>query len=96
LVIFTGKTYENERGYFYIPVTWREEFNLYCGIGVGIDYKNNFLVIDRGTSREYTQKISAKGKLTIPLELREKIHSNKFYILIEQCEEKIILAPILE
>jgi hypothetical protein len=80
----------------FIFLLLREEFNLPCGIRVGIDYKNNILVIDRETSREYTQKFSAKGNLTIPLDLREKIHSNKFYILIEQCEEKIILAPIMD
>lgn len=64
--------------------------------GVGYDYKNNFLVIERETSQKYNQKISARGKLTIPLELREKIHNDRFYILKEQWEEKIILAPVIE
>lgn len=96
LVIFTGKTYENEKGYFYIPVTWREEFNLQSGKVMGIDYKNNFLIINTKPSREYKQKINSKGYLTIPLNLREKLHSNKFYIIVEQREEKIILAPVID
>jgi bifunctional DNA-binding transcriptional regulator/antitoxin component of YhaV-PrlF toxin-antitoxin module len=93
MVIFTGKTYENEKGYLYIPVTWREEFDLQSGEGVGIDYKNNFLVIDKETSREYCQTVSARGNLTIPLELRDKLNNETFYILIEQQKKKIILAP---
>lgn len=96
LVIFTGKTYKNDKGYLYIPVTWREEFNLRSGKVVGIDYKNDCLVIDSKPSREYKQKIDSKGNLTIPLDLREKLHSNNFHIIIEQLEERIILAPILD
>lgn len=62
--------------------------------GFDIDYK--FLVIERETPRKYNQKISARGKLTIPLELREKIHNDRFYILKERWEEKIILAHVID
>jgi bifunctional DNA-binding transcriptional regulator/antitoxin component of YhaV-PrlF toxin-antitoxin module len=96
LIFFTEKIYDNEKGYMYIPAVWRAEFHLHTGTEVGIDYNNDFLVIDKETSREYTQKISSKGNLTIPLKLREKIHNDKFYILIEQRQEKIILAPAIK
>jgi bifunctional DNA-binding transcriptional regulator/antitoxin component of YhaV-PrlF toxin-antitoxin module len=94
LVIFTKKTYENKKGYLYIPVIWREEFNIHSGLEVGIDcYQNSILVIDKTLTREYKQIISNKGFLTIPHELRERLTCNTFQIIIEQKDERIILAP---
>jgi bifunctional DNA-binding transcriptional regulator/antitoxin component of YhaV-PrlF toxin-antitoxin module len=93
MVISTEKTYNNDRGYFYIPVVWREEFNLHRGMEVGIDYYNEVVIIDKSKSREFTQTVSAKGKLTIPLELREQLHNETYNIYIIQRDEKIILTP---
>ncbi|MFC0235483.1 hypothetical protein [Fictibacillus phosphorivorans] len=94
MVIVTEKTYENEKGYFYIPIAWREEFNLHGGEEVGIDcYHNHIVVIDKTVSREYKQKVTEKGKLTIPLELRQKLIDQTYHVIIEQREERIILAP---
>jgi bifunctional DNA-binding transcriptional regulator/antitoxin component of YhaV-PrlF toxin-antitoxin module len=94
MVIFTEKTYENEKGYFYIPVTWREEFDLHCGAEVGIDcYNNAVIIIDKTISREYKQIVSAKGKLTIPQDLRQRLIDQTYHIIIEQRDERIILAP---
>jgi bifunctional DNA-binding transcriptional regulator/antitoxin component of YhaV-PrlF toxin-antitoxin module len=94
LVIFTKKTYENKKGYLYIPVIWREEFNIHSGLEVGIDcYQNSILVIDKTLTREYKQTISNKGYLTIPYELRKKLTCDIFQIIIEQKEERILLAP---
>ncbi|MDR7074228.1 hypothetical protein [Fictibacillus barbaricus] len=96
MVIFTEKTYKNEKGYFYIPVTWREEFKLYNGVEVGIDcFNDSVIVIDRAPAREYKQFVSAKGKLTIPLELRQRLNNQSYHIIIEQRDERIILAPKL-
>ncbi|MBY6037588.1 hypothetical protein KUV80_13035 [Fictibacillus nanhaiensis] len=93
MVIFTDKTYNNQRGYFYIPVTWREEFNLHKGKEVGIDVDNDIIIIDRQQSREFTRTVSAKGKLTIPLELRKHLLNKTYDIIIMQKEEKIMLSP---
>jgi bifunctional DNA-binding transcriptional regulator/antitoxin component of YhaV-PrlF toxin-antitoxin module len=94
LVILMEKMYENEKGYFYIPVVWREEFNLQEGQEVGIDLLNDVIMIDKTNTREFNQIIVGKGKLTIPIELREKL-KNKFYnIFILQRDKKIILTPI--
>jgi bifunctional DNA-binding transcriptional regulator/antitoxin component of YhaV-PrlF toxin-antitoxin module len=96
MVIFTEKTYENEKGYFYIPVTWREEFKLHSGTEVGIDcYNNSIIVIDKSTAREYKQIVTEKGNVTIPLELRQKLNNQTYHIIIEQKDERIILAPKL-
>jgi bifunctional DNA-binding transcriptional regulator/antitoxin component of YhaV-PrlF toxin-antitoxin module len=96
VVIFTEKTYENEKGYFYIPVTWREEFKLHSGTEVGIDcYNNTLIVIDKAVTREFKQIVTEKGKLTIPLELRQKLKDQTYHIIIEQKDERIILAPKL-
>lgn len=88
--------YENEKGYFYIPIVWREEFNLQEGIEVGIDLLNGALIIDKTKTREFNQKIVRKGKLTIPCEIRGKLKSRKYNIFILQRDEKIILTPIKE
>lgn len=94
LVIFTKKTYENKKGYLYIPVIWREEFNIHSGLEIGIDcYHDSILVIDKTLTREYKQIISSKGYLTIPYELRQKLSYDTFQIIIEQKDERIILAP---
>jgi bifunctional DNA-binding transcriptional regulator/antitoxin component of YhaV-PrlF toxin-antitoxin module len=96
MVIFTKKTYENEKGYFYIPVTWREEFKLHSGLKLGIDcYNESIVVIDKTSTREYKQVVTEKGYITIPFELRQKLAFKTFHILIEQRDEKIILAPKL-
>ncbi|WP_226535513.1 AbrB/MazE/SpoVT family DNA-binding domain-containing protein [Fictibacillus halophilus] len=96
MVIFTEKTYENEKGYFYIPVTWREEFKLYSGAEVGIDcYNNSIIVIDKAGTREFKQIVTEKGNITIPLELRKKLINQSYHIIIEQRDERIILAPKL-
>ncbi|MGA4722204.1 hypothetical protein [Fictibacillus nanhaiensis] len=94
MVIYTKKTYDNKKGYLYIPVIWREEFNIYNGLEVGIDcFHDSILVIDKTLTREYKQMISNKGYLTVPYELRQKLTHDTFQIMIEQKDEKIILAP---
>jgi bifunctional DNA-binding transcriptional regulator/antitoxin component of YhaV-PrlF toxin-antitoxin module len=93
MVILTEKVYDNEKGYFYIPVVWREEFDLRNGIEVGIDYYNDVIIIDKLKSREFTQRISAKGRLTIPHELRQQLDNETYKIYIIQTDEKIILTP---
>jgi bifunctional DNA-binding transcriptional regulator/antitoxin component of YhaV-PrlF toxin-antitoxin module len=93
MVIFTEKIYNNQKGYFYIPVIWRDEFNLHSGSEVGIDIVNNNIIIDRIRSRTFTQKVSAKGKLTIPYELRKHLSNKTYDIIIMQKEEKILLTP---
>lgn len=94
LVIYTNKVYENKKGYLYIPVIWREEFNIHNGLEIGIDcYHNSILVIDKSLKREFKQIISNKGYLTIPYALRQKLICNTFQIIIEQKDERIILAP---
>lgn len=93
-MIYTKKTYDNKKGYLYIPVIWREEFNIHSGLEVGIDcYHDSILVIDKTLTREFKQIISNKGYLTIPFELRQKLICNSFQIIIEQKDERIILAP---
>jgi bifunctional DNA-binding transcriptional regulator/antitoxin component of YhaV-PrlF toxin-antitoxin module len=93
MVLLMEKTYDNEKGYFYIPIAWREEFNLQEGIEVGIDFINGIVLIDKTLTREFSRNISAKGKLTIPLEIRQLLHTNKYNIYIIQKENKIILSP---
>jgi bifunctional DNA-binding transcriptional regulator/antitoxin component of YhaV-PrlF toxin-antitoxin module len=93
MVLLMEKTYDNEKGYFYIPIAWREEFNLQEGIEVGIDFINGIVLIDKTLTREFSRNISAKGKLTIPLEVRQLLHANKYNIYIIQKESKIILSP---
>jgi bifunctional DNA-binding transcriptional regulator/antitoxin component of YhaV-PrlF toxin-antitoxin module len=87
------KTYDNEKGYFYIPIAWREEFNLQDGIEVGIDFLNGIIVIDKTLTREYSQNVSARGKLTIPLEIRQLLHTDIYNIYVIQKDRKIILSP---
>jgi bifunctional DNA-binding transcriptional regulator/antitoxin component of YhaV-PrlF toxin-antitoxin module len=93
MVLLMEKTYDNEKGHFYIPVAWREELNLQEGIEVGIDFINGIILIDKTLTREYSQKVSAKGKLTIPLEIRQFLHTNLYKIYVIQNDEKIILSP---
>ncbi|MGA4719801.1 hypothetical protein [Fictibacillus nanhaiensis] len=94
MVIFTKKIYENKKGYLYIPVIWREEFNIHRGLEIGIDcFNDSILVIDKTLTREYKQMISNKGFLTIPYELRQRLTYDTFQIMIEQKDERIILTP---
>jgi bifunctional DNA-binding transcriptional regulator/antitoxin component of YhaV-PrlF toxin-antitoxin module len=93
MVLLMEKTYDNEKGHFYIPVVWREEFNLQDGIEVGIDFINGIIVIDKMLTREYSQKVSARGKLTIPLEVRQLLQTNNYNIYVIQKDKKIILSP---
>lgn len=93
LVIFTEKIYDNQKGYFYIPIIWREEFQFYIGREIGIDCYNNLIIIDGIKSRSYTQCVSSKGKITIPIELRKQLSYSTFHIIIIQHEEKILLVP---
>jgi bifunctional DNA-binding transcriptional regulator/antitoxin component of YhaV-PrlF toxin-antitoxin module len=93
MVLLMEKTYDNEKGHFYIPIAWREEFDLQEGIEVGIDFINGIILIDKTLTREYSQKVSAKGKLTIPLEIRQLLHTNLYKIYVIQNDEKIILSP---
>jgi bifunctional DNA-binding transcriptional regulator/antitoxin component of YhaV-PrlF toxin-antitoxin module len=50
-------------------------------------------VIDRTLTREYSQNVSARGKLTIPLEIRQLLHTNIYNIYVMQKDRKIILSP---
>jgi bifunctional DNA-binding transcriptional regulator/antitoxin component of YhaV-PrlF toxin-antitoxin module len=93
MVLLMEKTYDNEKGYFYIPIAWREEFNLQEGIEVGIDFINGIVVIDKILTREFSRNVSAKGKLTIPLEVIQLLHTNKYNIYVIQKDNKIILSP---
>lgn len=93
MVLLMEKTYDNAKGYFYIPIAWREEFNLTEGIEVGIDFINGIVVIDKTLTREFSRNVCAKGKLTIPLEVRQLLHTNKYNIYIIQKDKKIILSP---
>jgi bifunctional DNA-binding transcriptional regulator/antitoxin component of YhaV-PrlF toxin-antitoxin module len=87
------KKYDNEKGYFYIPIAWREEFDLQDGIEVGIDFLNGIIVIDKTLTRQYSQNVSARGKLTIPLEIRQLLHTDIYNIYVIQKDRKIILSP---
>jgi bifunctional DNA-binding transcriptional regulator/antitoxin component of YhaV-PrlF toxin-antitoxin module len=59
----SDKHYDNNKGYIYIPISWREEFQLSNGAEVGIDLEDGILSIDKNLTREYIQKITSKGKL---------------------------------
>lgn len=85
------KYYDNDRGYLYIPVSWREEFNITRDTIVGIDCENDVIIIDKNVEREYTQRLSKKGVLTIPLNLRQKLSHKIYNIYIVHAEEKVIL-----
>jgi bifunctional DNA-binding transcriptional regulator/antitoxin component of YhaV-PrlF toxin-antitoxin module len=93
MVLLMEKTYDNEKGYFYIPIAWREEFNLQEGIEVGIDYLNGIIVIDKTLTREFSQNVSSRGKLTIPLKVRQFLHTDIYNIYVIQKDQKIILSP---
>ncbi|MBN3555623.1 hypothetical protein JYA63_15200 [Fictibacillus nanhaiensis] len=86
------KYYDNDRGYIYIPIRWREEFAISNGSIVGIDCEDDVIIIDKNMTREFTQKISKRGALTIPLELRQKLKHKIYSIYIVHAEEKVILA----
>lgn len=85
------KYYDNEKGYIYIPIRWREEFDISNGSMVGIDCEDEVVIIDKDTTREFIQKISKRGALTIPLELRQKLKHKRYSIYIVHAEEKVIL-----
>jgi bifunctional DNA-binding transcriptional regulator/antitoxin component of YhaV-PrlF toxin-antitoxin module len=89
----SDKLYDNNKGYIYIPISWREEFQLSNGAEVGIDLEDGIITIDKNLTREYIQKITSKGKLTIPYDLRQKLSYQTYNIYIIHSVERVILVP---
>ncbi len=88
------KYYDNDKGYIYIPIRWREEFGISNGSTVGIEFVDDTIIIDKDITRKFTQKVSSRGALTIPLELRQKLKHKIYNIYIVHPEEKVILKVL--
>jgi bifunctional DNA-binding transcriptional regulator/antitoxin component of YhaV-PrlF toxin-antitoxin module len=90
-----NKNYSNEKGYFYLPAVWREEFKLHIGQPVEfiVDGQNVMISKNRNTAKK--RVIGKKGMLTIPHNIRMNLNHKLYRIFILQKEEKILLSPIV-
>ncbi|MED1866037.1 hypothetical protein P4V41_21530 [Fictibacillus nanhaiensis] len=93
-MLLTKKKYNNKIGNLTIPFVWREEFKMDCGVALGIDLIGNIVIIDKREDREYTRVVTDKGKITIPIELRQELGSKLYNVFVIQTDEKILLTPI--
>ncbi|MET3727052.1 bifunctional DNA-binding transcriptional regulator/antitoxin component of YhaV-PrlF toxin-antitoxin module [Fictibacillus halophilus] len=91
--VLLKKCYDNKKGYFYIPVVWSEEFQFEVGGKVSLGIEDDKIVIDKHTNRRYTQLIGVRGRITIPVEIREVLKDQTYQMLVKQDTEQIILIP---
>ena len=82
--VVLNKFYDNKKGYFHIPVVWREEFQFQVGEKVGVD---------KMRERQFTPIIGVKGRLTIPIEIRQELKSHIYQLIAIQETEQFILTP---
>jgi bifunctional DNA-binding transcriptional regulator/antitoxin component of YhaV-PrlF toxin-antitoxin module len=95
MVIKLNKKYNNVKGVFYVPVAWREEFQIEVGDSLGIELVANELIIYKsGGNKVHKQKIYEKGRLTRPKVIRDKLQHQLYNIYILQKDKKILLSPI--
>jgi hypothetical protein len=93
-LIVIKRKYNNDKGYFIIPIMWREEFNMNIGEKVGIDLVGTNVIIDRDLNREYIRAVQQRGHLNIPLKLKNKLESELYDIVILYRDKKILLIPV--
>ncbi|MGA4719838.1 hypothetical protein [Fictibacillus nanhaiensis] len=91
--VVLNKFYDNKKGYFHIPVVWREEFQFQVGEKVGVDVKDGIIIIDKMRVRQFTPIIGVKGRLTIPIEIRQELKSHIYQLIAIQETEQFILTP---
>lgn len=91
--VVLNKFYDNKKGYFHIPVVWREEFQFQVGEKVGVDVKDGIIIIDKMHERQFTPIIGVKGRLTIPIEIRQELKSPIYQLIAIQETEQFILTP---
>jgi bifunctional DNA-binding transcriptional regulator/antitoxin component of YhaV-PrlF toxin-antitoxin module len=91
--VVLNKFYDNKKGYFHIPVVWREEFQFQVGEKVGVDVKDGIIIIDKMHVRQFTPIIGVKGRLTIPIEIRQELKSHIYQLIAIQETEQFILTP---
>jgi bifunctional DNA-binding transcriptional regulator/antitoxin component of YhaV-PrlF toxin-antitoxin module len=91
--VLLKKGYDNKKGYFYIPVVWREEFQFEVGGKVSLDVEDDKIIIDKHTNRRFTQLVGVRGRITIPIEVREVLKNQIFQMLDRQDTEQLILIP---
>ncbi|MET3728230.1 bifunctional DNA-binding transcriptional regulator/antitoxin component of YhaV-PrlF toxin-antitoxin module [Fictibacillus halophilus] len=90
-----NKNYSNEKGYFYLPAVWREEFRLQIGQAVEFMVDGENIMISKNKNQSKKRVIGKKGMLTIPHNIRMKLNHKLYKIFILQKEEKILLTPLL-
>jgi bifunctional DNA-binding transcriptional regulator/antitoxin component of YhaV-PrlF toxin-antitoxin module len=90
-----NKKYCNDKGHFYLPAVWREEFRLQIGQAVDIMVEGENIMIRKNTDQTKKKIIGKKGRLTIPLNIRTKLNHKLYRILVLQKEEKILLTPFI-
>ncbi|ANC77464.1 hypothetical protein ABE65_011910 [Fictibacillus phosphorivorans] len=90
-----NKKYCNEKGYFYLPAVWREEFSLQSGQAVQFLVDGENIMISKNQNKPKKRIIGKRGMLTIPHHIRMKLNHKLYRIFILQMEEKILLTPIL-
>ncbi|MED1864351.1 hypothetical protein P4V41_12870 [Fictibacillus nanhaiensis] len=91
--VVLNKFYDNKKGYFHLPVVWREEFQFQIGEKVGIDVEDGKIIIDKLNARRFTPIIGVKGRLTIPIEIRQELKSHTYQIIAIQETEQFVLIP---
>ncbi|ANC77425.1 hypothetical protein ABE65_011675 [Fictibacillus phosphorivorans] len=62
MAILLKRCYYKKKGYFYIPVVWREEFQFEVGETVSLDIESDKIIIDKKGDRRFTQVVGVKGR----------------------------------
>jgi hypothetical protein len=58
---------------------------------VSHDIEDDKIVIDKHTDRKFTQVVGVRGRITIPIELREVLKDRTYQMLVRQDTKQLIL-----